>query len=123
MTPKEAYGHAKKHGSSNKTREIACQDSAYAYYYALEVDKCPREDTRETACKDPPFAYYYAKNIDKKSREDTRKAACKDPLQAYYYIKYVDKDFHEDTWEAVKGTEFEEKYNKSLNQIEKEKIV
>ena len=71
MTPKEAYEYARKHGPSNKTRIIACEN--------------------------PKYAYLYAKNVD--------------------------KNFHEDTWKATKNTEFEEKYNKFLNQIEKSKII
>ena len=85
--------------------------------------KSKRDDTREIICKHPSYAYHYAKDIDKCPREDTRKAVCKNPFYACYYMKYVDKGFHEDTWEAVKGTEYEEEYNKFLNQIEKEKII
>jgi hypothetical protein len=121
--PKKAYYHALKYGPSDETREIACKIPFFTYYYAKNVDKCPRDDTREIACTDPHSAYMYAKDIDKESREDTRKSVCEDPKYAYMYAKDVDKGFHEDTWEATKNTEFEEKYNKFLNQIEKDKII
>ena len=91
--------------------------------YAKEIDKEPREDTRKAACQDFISIYWYALEIDKEPREDTRKAACKNPQSAYFYALDIDKNFHEDTWEAVKGTEYEEKYNKFLNQIEKDKII
>ena len=120
MTPKEAYGHAKKHGSSNKTREIACQDSAYAYYYALEVDKCPREDTRETACKDPQYAYYYAKNVDKCPHEETRRAVCFSSGFAYLYARDIDKCPTEETWLAIKGSIYEEEYKEMFNELFKD---
>jgi uncharacterized membrane protein YcgQ (UPF0703/DUF1980 family) len=56
--------------------------------------------------------------------EDTWEVvACKDPKYAYLYAKDVDKNFHEDTWMAVEGTKYEEKYNRFLNQIEKDKII
>ena len=97
MTPEEAYLHAIECGSSDKTREIVC--------------------------KSPHYAYLYAENVDKKPKNDTRNAVCKNPFYAYMYAKDVDKGFHEDTWEATKNTEFEEKYNKFLNQIEKDKII
>jgi hypothetical protein len=151
MTPEEAYEYAKKYGPSDETRGIVCKEphAQYVFEYAFEVDKCPRDDTRkasykcllclylyaknvdkcprddtrEIACTDPHSAYMYAKDIDKESREDTRKSVCEDPKYAYMYAKDVDKGFHEDTWEATKNTEFEEKYNKFLNQIEKDKII
>jgi len=63
MTPEKAYEHAKKYGPLDITREIVCQDPEYAYYYALDIDKCPREDTREAVCKSSQYAYYYAKEI------------------------------------------------------------
>ena len=97
MSPKEAYEYAKKYGPSNETREIACKHTEFAYLYALYIHKKPRNNTRKAACEDPEFAYFYTLNVD--------------------------KSFHEDTWKAVKNTEFEEKYNKFLNQIEKSKII
>ena len=123
MNSKKAYEFALVHGPSKDTREIACEDSKYAYWYARDIDKCSRDDTREATYKDPYYAHLYARDIDKKPRNDTRKAACEDPKYAYMYAKDVDKGFHEDTWEATKNTEFEEKYNKFLNQIEKDKII
>ena len=78
-------------------RKAACKDSEWAYYYALEVDKCPREDTRKIACEDPGWAYYYARDVDK----------CP----------------HEDTWAAVRNTEWEEKYQAFINSLMKEKII
>ena len=86
-------------------------------------DKEPREDTRKAACENSEFAYFYAFDIDKCPREITRNAACKDPKCAYLYAKDIDKGFHEDTWKAIKGTKYEEKYMKLLNNSIKELII
>ena len=122
MNPGKAFVHALEYGPSDDTREIACEDSDFAYLYALEVDKCSRNDTRKASCKDSFFAYNYTKKIEG-PHEDTRKAACKESETAYLYAEDVDKGFHEDTWEAVKNTEFEEKYKNNFIRIEKDKII
>ncbi len=72
-------------------------ESLYAYYYALDIDKCPRDNTREAACKNSKFAYQYARDVD--------------------------EGFHEKTWEAAKNTEYEEKYKNFFNLLEKNKII
>ena len=69
----------------------------------------------------PEKAYEYAKKYG--HLDSFRKFACQSSYYAYWYAKYLDKEFHEDTWEAVKGTKYEEEYNKFLNQIEKSKII
>jgi hypothetical protein len=74
-------------------------------------------------CKSSSFAYLYAKEIDRCPREDTREAACKSSYCAYYYAKDVDKDVHKDTWEAVKNSEYEEKYKEFFNKEMKEEII
>ena len=91
-------------------REYFLNDPEAAYWYALQVDKCPRKATRKVACKDPWFAYIYALYIDECPREDTRKTACKDPEGACHYAYSVDKCPREDTFKAVKGTDWEEAY-------------
>ena len=58
MTPQEAYEHAKFYGSSDKIKKIACQDPQYAFLYAKNIDKCPREDTREAVCENSKYAYF-----------------------------------------------------------------
>lgn len=70
MTPEKAFWHAIKHGPSEKTRTIACENPYFAYQYAKEVDKCPHEDTRKGAYKSIYYAFEYAKNIDKCFRKD-----------------------------------------------------
>jgi hypothetical protein len=35
----------------------------------------------------------------------------------------VDKDVHKDTWEAVKNSEYEEKYKEFFNKEMKEEII
>ena len=92
MSPKEAYEYAKKYGPSNETREIACEDPEFAYEYAKNVDKCPKEDTRKAACVDPESAYFYARSIDK----------C----------------FHQKTWNAIRKTEYAEEYRKIINNMD-----
>ena len=98
-------------------------DSFSAWLYAKDIDKCPRDDTRNAACKDFKYAYKYAYEVDECPMDDTRKAVCKDPEWACGYVMYIDKEFHEDTWEVVKGTKYEEEYNRCINQIEKDKII
>jgi hypothetical protein len=82
------------------TRNGACKAPYPAYKYALEIDKCRREDTRKAVCENPESAYWYAKNIDKRPRKDTRDAACKDPEYAYKYAYDIDKCPHNKTRDA-----------------------
>ena len=82
-------------------REWICEDPQWAYRYALEIDKEPRDDTRKAACKDPRWAYWYARDVDKSPRDDTREAACKDPGWAYWYAHFVDKAPRDDTRESA----------------------
>ena len=72
-------------------REWVCEDPYWAYKYALEVDKTPRDDTRAAASKDPEWAYRYALEVDKAPRDDTRASASKNPLWAYRYALNVTK--------------------------------
>ena len=97
MNPEEAYQYVKKCGLSEEIRNAACQ-SAH-------------------------FAYYYAKNVNKEPKENTRNAACENPYYAYLYAKDVDKGFHEDTQKAVQNTEYEEKYKEFINSNMKEEII
>lgn len=62
----------------------------HALYYALEVDREPREDTRQAACGDPEAALNYADLVDGEPREDTRQAACRSPRYAVEYAIHVD---------------------------------
>ena len=70
-------------------REWVCSDPEWAYEYAKEVDKVPRDDTREGACKEPNWAYLYARDVDKGPRDDTRAGSCKNPEFAYMYAQNV----------------------------------
>jgi len=90
MASKEAYRYALKNGGSDKLREICCQKPWYAYYYALKLDKKPREDTRKAACNYLTWAYYYyyASDIDKGYHEETRRSCYKSP---YYYGLYLEE--------------------------------
>ena len=97
MRPEEALEHAERHGPSDDTRVFACKNPFYAYYYALDVDKCPREDTREAACREAKYAYEYAIKVDKEAQIDT--------------------------WLAVKDTEYEREYKKIFNDSIKEQII
>jgi hypothetical protein len=123
MTPEEAYHYAEIDGPSEETRKIACKDSECAYWYARNIDRCPREDTRTATCKDPGYAYLYAKEIDKCPREDTRKGVCQSPHYAYNYAVYVEKTLHKDTWDAVKNTQYKKKYETFINSKMKEEII
>ena len=51
--------------SSDDTRKGACFRAEDAYFYALDIDECPREDTRKAACKEAKRAYHYAHYVDK----------------------------------------------------------
>ena len=84
----------------NLIRELWCKDPYYAYIYALDVDKAPRDDTRESCLKDPYYAYRYARDVDKAPRDDTREACLEDPKCAYIYALDVDKAPRDDTREA-----------------------
>ncbi len=44
------------------------------YYYAREVDKCPRDDTRLAVIKEG-MGYYYAREVDNKQLHDSLKTA------------------------------------------------
>ena len=46
-------------------RGLLLEQPNWAYYYALSVDKQPRDDTRAAACKNAYWAYYYALRVDK----------------------------------------------------------
>jgi len=46
MIPEEAYEYALKHGPSKKTRKIVCQNAFWAYLYAIDVDKKPRNNKK-----------------------------------------------------------------------------
>jgi len=94
-----------------------------ALWVAITIDKEPRNDTREIACKRAFYAYRYAKEIDKGPRDDTRIAACKRSKYAYYYATEVDKELKDETWDAVKKTEWEEKYLAFFNAQTKEEII
>ena len=60
MKSGEAVEYAKIHGPSNETRKNACGNPYSAYYYAEDVDKCPREDTPKSRMQNPESAYWYA---------------------------------------------------------------
>lgn len=88
------------------TRNAACSDSYHAYYYAFNVDKIPRDDTRNVACGNPRYAYRYAFNLDKTPRDDTRNAVCGSPEFAYCYAREIDKAPREDTRNAACGNPY-----------------
>lgn len=101
MTPQQAYLQAKKFGGTNGLRNISCNDSEYAFEYALHIDKQSHDETRSAACLTPSYAYLYALYVDKQPHDETRIAACKDPKYAYLYAFYVDKQLHQQTMQAV----------------------
>jgi hypothetical protein len=80
-----------------ETRIAVCQDPRYAYWYAREVDKKPTNETRIGACQDSEYAYMYAKEVDKKPTDETRTAACKVSKHAYWYARYVDRNPTDET--------------------------
>ena len=92
MTPQEAYYRARKEGPKDLTRNIACQFTSYAFFYARDIDKKPSKQTRDAACQDPKDAYYYAIDVDK------------EPLQ--------------ETWRAVLNTKYEKDYTNWADKID-----
>ena len=61
MTFNEALRHAKIMVHQMKRKII--WNFPIIRYYALNIDKCPRDDTREAACKIQKMLFY-AKDID-----------------------------------------------------------
>jgi hypothetical protein len=82
-------------------RKTACRSPEYAYYYALNADRCITPEARTGVCKDPEYAYYYALNIDDGSTDEIRTAVCKKPLYAYWYAKDIDKKPTDETRTAA----------------------
>jgi hypothetical protein len=87
----------RKLNKSERTREQSLQNLQSAYYYALYIDKQPRNDTRNAILNDPFYVYRYAKEIDQQPRGDTRNATLIDPEYAFLYAKFVDKQPRTDT--------------------------
>ena len=69
----------------------------------------------------PEEAYNYALKYG--PSDETRRIACEDPKYAYYYATEVDKELKDETWDAVKKTEWEEKYLAFFNAQTKEEII
>jgi len=83
------------------TRAGARKDPSMAHHYALDIDKGPHNLTREAACTSPTYALKYARYVDKGPQDSTRAAVCEDPWFAYQYAIDVDKQPRDDTWKAV----------------------
>lgn len=84
--PELTYIYALRTGySCDALRDAACKDPDSAYYYALYIDKCPRDDTREAVCKDPYLALLYAENVDRGPHEKTKAACLQVPRLACAY--------------------------------------
>jgi hypothetical protein len=95
---------------SDKEKEIirtaTCNDSEWAYEYALYVDKRPTDETRTAACKIPAYAYFYALHVDKKPTSETRTAACNDSECAYWYAVAIEQNPIEETRIAASKNEY-----------------
>lgn len=83
------YKQAKLNGGSDKLREICCKEPEYAYMYAKNVDKVPREDTRSAAIIFPYLAYWYALNVDRGYTMETRRACYESTMYYLLYLKDV----------------------------------
>jgi len=99
MTPEQAFYFAYKRGGTEELREVCCGDPWYAYAYASDIDKVPRDDTRFAACKRPKYAYWYASNVDKGHTKETRRACYKD---SYYYLCYLEHILNSNYQEEIK---------------------
>ncbi|WP_322509146.1 hypothetical protein [Anaerolinea sp.] len=45
-------------------RMVACKNPIQAYYYARDVDQCPRDDTIEATCRrDPEWGFCYFSEV------------------------------------------------------------
>ncbi len=88
-------------GREKFRRKVVLADPEWAYCYARDVDKEPRDDTRQAVLADPDWAYSYAKDIDKKPHKDTRQAVLANPISSYFYARYIDKKPRDDTRQAV----------------------
>ena len=100
---------------SYDTRKASCESPHLALFYAMYVDKCPRDDTRMAASKRCGYAYLYAKFVDKEPNDITRVGACQTPLYSYFYAMYVDKFPRDDTSEmAHKDPELGRIYDRML---------
>jgi len=95
--PREAYREAYEKGGSDHLRGICCQDPEGAYWYALTVDKSPREETRKAACKYPYYAYLYARDVDICCNKETRRSCYKSPFSYTLYLRVVSRSkYHEE---------------------------
>lgn len=102
----DLYANGNAIPDSLRTRAIA---AGGGYWFARDVDMCPRDDTREAAILEG-HGFYYARDIDKCSRDDTRQAAIQEGT-GYGYAIYVDNipinevsfnDFPDVWWENAK---------------------
>ncbi len=71
LTPGQAYLKALVEGPADYTRNIACREPRYAYYYAWDIDQYPRPETREGVLSDVRYTYLYARDVDRQYRKDT----------------------------------------------------
>lgn len=80
-------------------------------FHPSDISKKPFEETqvgRPTYLKSPKLAFEYAQVEG--PADDTRMTACENPEYAYNYAKDIDGSYTEETWNAVKGSEFMQKY-------------
>ena len=104
--PSGAYYYAilVDRGPRDDTRTAACMLAKEAYYYAACVDKKPHDETRKACLREPIYAFKYASEVDKCPRDDTREAVCKDPEWALHYILQIDKRPYPNTFRAVRDS-------------------
>jgi hypothetical protein len=116
-TPESAYEHAIRFGDSPRLRLVVVDGPKWALRYALNVTPPGGgwgeglDLLRRGASVDPRVAYQFATRVDHGPHTVTREGACQDPRHALRYAEKVDLGRHPDTWAAVRGTEFESRYN------------
>lgn len=85
----------------------------YQLYANIETISEDPERFRPYFIKDPSFAYEFASNIDRGPKDCMREVCCKDPYYAYMYAIMIDKKARWDTYENL-TSHYKEHYEESL---------
>jgi hypothetical protein len=106
-------------------KKYICKAKFRSIFYAMKKFPQIRKDPKikEALFLSAAYAFNFAKDIDKCPRDDTRIAASNSPINAYYYAKYIDKQEHLVTWAGVQNSEYEKEYIQFFLRPKKNKII
>ncbi len=92
---------------SRKTFLKNIKSPMWFYWFALNVDRKPKNDTRKGVLGSPMWSYYYFRYVDKKPRRDTRDACVLGSWSwGYEYMKLAKEG--EGKMKAIKGKPYPE---------------